>query len=110
MGPAKREELLAYRPDVGQILRQFAEQQNVGQVPYVAHPPLATPWLSGVSRPEPPTPLPDGLIRDVDPPLRDQFLDVAQAQAEPIAQPDGVTDDLRREPVSMAPLRSGIPP
>jgi hypothetical protein len=47
-----------------------------------------------------PTPLPDGLVRDHDPSLYQKILDVSEAQAEAVVEPDGVADDLRRESVS----------
>jgi len=45
-------------------------------------------------------PLPDGLMRDDDSPLREDFLNISEAQGEPVVQPDAVTDDLRREPIA----------
>ena len=43
-------------------------------------------------------------MRDCHSSLRQEILDVAQAQAEPVIQPDGVADDLGREPVSTVAL------
>jgi hypothetical protein len=84
--------------------------KNLVQVPHVTQLALATLQLSCVLRPELPTPLADGLMGDGDSPLREQVLNVAQAQRGPIVQPDAVTDDLRREPVSMILLRSHFRP
>lgn len=39
------------------------------------------------------------LAADLHAPLRQQFLDVADAQGEPEIQPDRMTDHIRREPV-----------
>jgi hypothetical protein len=46
------------------------------------------------------TPLPDGLIGDHHSSLREKFLDISEAQGEAMKQPDGMTDDFRREAVS----------
>ena len=45
---------------------------------------------------------------DGDPPLREQFLNVAQTQGEPIVQPDSMTDDFRGEPVSVVAASIGF--
>jgi hypothetical protein len=42
----------------------------------------------------------NGLIGDGDSALRQEILDVSEAQAEPVVQPDGVADDLGWEPVA----------
>jgi hypothetical protein len=47
-----------------------------------------------------PTPLPDGLARNGNSPLRGDFLNVAQTQGEPLLQTDVVADDFRRNPVA----------
>jgi hypothetical protein len=61
-----------------------------------------------VLRSELPTPLPDGFVGDDDPPLQQEFFDVAEAQTEPVIQPDGVTDDLRWESESVVAVRFAI--
>ncbi len=48
-----------------------------------------------------PAPLPDGLVGDHDPPLCKELLDVTEAQAEAVVEPDGVADDLRGISVSV---------
>ncbi len=46
------------------------------------------------------TPLPDALVGDNDPPFCQEIFDISEAQAEAVVQPNGMADDLRREPVS----------
>ncbi len=70
------------------------------EVPDIAEPPLATLEIVRVLRPEFSAPLPDRLVGNEDATLREQFLDIAKAQGEPIVQPDAVADDLRGKPVA----------
>ncbi len=51
----------------------------------------------GVGEPKLDRPAADGLIRNVDAALSEHVFDVAEAQREPIIQPDGVLDDLKLE-------------
>jgi hypothetical protein len=44
-------------------------------------------------------PTPDGFIADTEPPLGEEFLDVAIAQREAQVDPDRVLDDHRRKAV-----------
>ena len=67
-------------------------------MPNVTQPTLVTPEPSSVLGAELPTPLPDGLVGDGDSPLREEFLNVAKTQGEPVVQPDAVTDDFARKP------------
>ena len=48
-------------------------------------------------RPELDRPAPDRLVADVDPSLRQKFLDIAKAEAESKVQPNGMADDIRRK-------------
>jgi hypothetical protein len=48
------------------------------------------------------------LNQDVDSSLGKKFLDIPEARREPVIQPDGVTDDLGREPVSVAAASIGF--
>jgi hypothetical protein len=59
--------------------------------------------MRGDHRPEMVHPASDGLVRDRDPTLRQQILDVAKAQREPEIEPNRLMDDLRREPISSVP-------
>ena len=54
----------------------------------------------GVVGPEGLTPWPDRLVRDGDPAFGEQILDVAEAQAKAVVEPDCVTDDLGRKAVA----------
>ncbi len=80
------------------------------QVPDISQPSLPAPQSAGVFGSELPTPLPDGLVGDDDASLRQEFLDVPEAQREPVVKPDGVTDDLRRESVSVVAASIGFHP
>ncbi len=46
-------------------------------------------------------PAPDGLVRDVDATLGQQFLDIAKRQREPGIERDRVLDDYRRKAMSL---------
>jgi hypothetical protein len=52
-------------------------------------------------------PAPDCLIRDIESSLGQELFDIAVAEREPGIEPHGVTDDLRRELVT---VRNGLPP
>ena len=54
------------------------------EVPDIAQPTLATLEMSRVLGSEFRTPLPDRLVGDDDSALREQFLNIAQAQAKPV--------------------------
>ena len=60
-------------------------------------PPVKPP---SVVQAELPTPESDRLVRDGDTSLRQEILDVAEAQAEAVIEPHGVADDLDWETVS----------
>ncbi len=70
------------------------------QVPNVAESTLTTPEIPCVFRSKLPTPLSDGLVGDDDPPLRQEFLDIAETQAESVIEVDTMADDFAREPVA----------
>jgi len=54
------------------------------------------PQPPGVVEPERPAPLPDRLIRDGDPALDQQILDIPKADTESVVEPDCVTNDFAR--------------
>ena len=54
----------------------------------------------GDHRPEVVHPAAHDLVRDRDPALRKQILDVAEAEREPQIEPNRLMYDLRREPIS----------
>ena len=81
--------LLAPKPD-----------EHLVQMPGVTLAAAPGPQAPAVFEPERRTPLPDRLVGDGVPALGQQILDVAETEAEPVVQPDRVTDDVRRESVS----------
>ncbi len=72
--------------------------EHLIQVPFVARPPTTTAQLVRVLLPEPVAPGPDRLIGHVDTTFEHQLLHVAEAQREPVVQPDAMADDLARKP------------
>ena len=72
--------------------------EHLIQVPFVAWPPTTTAQLVRVLLPEPLAPGPDRLIGHVDTTFEHQLLHVAEAQREPVVQPDAMADDLGRKP------------
>ena len=71
------------------------------KVPDVTQATLPVPEYAGVFGAEFLAPLPNGLIRDYDPALRQQILDISKAQAEPMVEPNGMADDIRRKSMSV---------
>ena len=59
--------------------------------------PTAAPQRARIRRPERATPLPNGLVGDCDPALGQEILGIAEADTKAVVEPDGVTDDFRRE-------------
>jgi hypothetical protein len=78
------------------------------QVPDVSQLSLPAPESPRVVWAKLPTPLPDGLVGDDNPPLRQEFLNVPEAQSESMIHPNGVTDDLGRKSVSVVAASIGI--
>jgi hypothetical protein len=72
--------------------------EHLIEVPCVARPPTTTPSLVRVLRPEPVAPGPDRLIGHLDTTVEHQLLHVAEAQREPVIQPDALADDLGCKP------------
>src|SRR4029453_17816859 len=75
-------------------------QKHLIKVPGVARLRPAPAELAGELAAKGQAPLPDALVADHDPSLAKDQLDVSEAQAEEMVQPDSVTDDLGREAVS----------
>ena len=68
-----------------------------------------------VVEPERQTPQSNRLIRHGDTSFREEILDISETQAEPVVEPDGVTDDCRGKAVSaiarrLADHRPTLPP
>ena len=70
------------------------------EVPAIAGPRTAAAQSSRDHRSEFQHPTPDGFVRDVEPPLGEEFLDVAIAQGEAQIEPDRMLDDRRRKAVA----------
>ena len=73
--------------------------------PRIAWPSLAAAQGSSVGAPELETPLPDRLVTDDDATFGEEILGIPEAEAEPMVEPDGVSDDLAR--VAIASVRIG---
>jgi hypothetical protein len=61
---------------------------------------VALAQVRGDHRPKVAHPAAYGLVRDRDPALSEQILDVAEAEREPQIEPNCLIYDLRREPIS----------
>ena len=83
------------------LLLAVDSNEDFVQVPNIAKPALTPLQFSGIVRTELLAPEPNRLIRDGDSPFGEKILDIAEAQAETMVSPDGVTDDFRRETVTV---------
>ena len=75
------------------------------QIPGVAQPAPASPQGPRILRSERSTPAPNRLVGDRDTSLSQQIFRVAEAETEPVVQPDGVTDNFGRKSISVIPGR-----
>ena len=82
------------------VLPALHRDEQFIQVPRVTHPPAPMPEPPGVGGAKGLTPVSDGLVRDQDAPVSQEIFGVAEAETEAVIQPDGVADDLGREPVA----------
>ena len=82
-------------------------QEDLIEVPSVARFRSPLTELAGKVGAEPEAPLPDALVRNADPTLGQDQLDLTQAQAEDMVEPDGVADDRSREAVAGVPGQLG---
>jgi hypothetical protein len=78
------------------------------QVPCVAQASLPAPQDTGVLRTESSASQPNSPVGYGDAPLSEEILGISETQTEPVIKPDGVTDDLRRESVSMVTAASFV--
>ena len=74
--------------------------EELVQVPRIAEATFSPLEPASVFGAELPTPLADRLIGDGDSAFRQEVLDVPEAQAEAVVEPDGVANDLGRLPAS----------
>jgi hypothetical protein len=100
-----------FSPIVGIASRVVVHGRHDTQVSSTIAPQLVgheAPEVPRVLRSEFPTPLPNALVGDDDPPLRQELFDVTEAQTESVIQPNGVTDDLWWESVSVVAVRFAV--
>src|SRR6516165_7134480 len=83
------------RPGIASALNQHVED-----LAFVVHGTPQIHWLSGDYRSEFQHPTPDRFVGDVEPALRQQFLDVPITQGKTQIQPDSMLDDHRRKAVA----------
>ena len=88
--------------------------EHLVEMPGVSHPTAAAPQPPRVDRTEPLAPLPNRLLGDRHASLREEIFDIAEAEAEPMVEPDRVADDVGRESISviagrLAPHRHTLP-
>lgn len=77
----------------------FVDEEN-GAV--ATMPPLQSTSVKGSKFDTPDT---DRFAGDYDPSLSEQIFYIAVTQVEAILEPDGITDDIRREPLSFVSIR-----
>jgi hypothetical protein len=70
-------------------------------MPGVAETSLSLFEFSGIVRPKLLTPLPNRFICDGDPTFGKEFFDFTKAEAEPMVEPDGVTDNFRGKAMTL---------
>ncbi len=92
------------------LLPALNPDEQLIQMPGVALPTPPGPQPSSVVDPERQAPLPDRLVGDRDPALREEILHVPETETEPVVQPHRVTDDLGRKPVSSVARHTGTVP
>jgi hypothetical protein len=68
--------------------------------PDVPKPTLFPAQRSSIDRSKLDAPGSDRLVRDGDSSLREQVLDIAKAECEPMIEPNGMADDFRWEPMT----------
>src|ERR1019366_6181062 len=71
------------------------------QVPNIAKATLTPLQFSGIVRTELPTPDSNRFIRDDDSPFHEKILDISEAQAETMVNPDCIADDFWRETMAV---------
>ena len=89
------------------LLATVDRDEELVEVPCVAQAAAPQSKSSGVGPSERSTPVADGLIGDADAALGDEVFHISKAQAEPKVQPDGVSDDVRRESIAVV-ARRGV--
>ena len=80
------------------------------QKPHIYESTLTSPQPPGVIGAELPALLPNGFVRHDDAALGQQILDIPEAQAVSVIQPDGVADDYRRKAMPKVARSSSVHP
>jgi hypothetical protein len=82
------------------LLLAVDSNKDLVQVPVVAEPALSSLQFPSIVRTEFLTPLSDRFIRHNDSALGEKILDISEAQAEAMVNPDRIADNLGRETVA----------
>jgi hypothetical protein len=83
------------------VLHTLDTNEYLVEVPFVPGPWPAAAQAAGKALAKFPTPTPHRFVGDDDAPLGQQELNVAQAEAEYMVQPDALADDLRGEAMAV---------
>jgi hypothetical protein len=92
------------------VLHALDADEDLVHVPLVARLWPTPPQAVGETRSELLAPASHRLVGDSDTALCQDQLNVAQAEAEDVIQPDGVADDLGREPMAVVGSGGGVIP
>ena len=79
------------------LLATLESDEHLVEMPGVSEPATSAPQSARILRTEPPTPLPDGLIGDVDTTAGQHVLHVSEAEREAMIEPHRVADDFKGE-------------
>ena len=79
------------------LLSAVDSNEDFVQVPNIAEAALTPLQFSDIVRTELPTPDSNRFIRDDDSPFGEKILDISEAQAETMVNPDGIADDFWKE-------------
>ena len=96
------------------LLATLDSDEHLVEMPGVSHPTAPAPQLPDVDRTEPLAPRPNRLVGDRHASLREEIFGIAEAEVEPMVEPDRVADDVGRESISviagrLAPHRLTLP-
>jgi hypothetical protein len=83
------------------LLLAVDSNEDFVQVPNIAKATLTPLQFSGIVRTELPTPDSNRFIRDDDSPFHEKILDISEAQAETMVNPDGIADDFWRKTMTV---------
>jgi hypothetical protein len=83
------------------VLLPFDRDKDFVDVPWLTEATVSFLDCAGIVRPEFPTSCSYGFIGDGDATFGEEFFHHTKAGAEPMGEPDGVTDDFRGEPMAL---------